>query len=251
MLALVGHWTAFALRAGLSAVAALPRAGWWLRPLHGTVVGALPLAAVTGLALGLVIWLHTRDVLARTSPFALDYLPTFLSAAVLLELAPIGAGLIVAARTGASLGAELAAMRVGEQLDALELLGVSVVRRLIGPRVLACVLAVPLLHVTIAVVALGSGFAAEGVAGGTTALKYQAAMLRELTLADVLPAGAKTFVFGLVVGVTGCFIGVRAGGGSEGVGTAATDAVVSCSLLVLATDVFLVAAIKAGQTLLL
>src|SRR5262249_56109744 len=83
-------------------------------------------------------------------PGAVESLPTVLAAAVLLDLAPVGAGLIVAARTGASLGAELASMKVGEQIDALQLLGVSPLRRLVGPRILACVLAVPVLHVLIA-----------------------------------------------------------------------------------------------------
>lgn len=209
------------------------------------VVGALPLALVTGIALGVVIWLHTRDVLARASPGAVELLPTFLAAAVLLELAPLAAGLIVAARTGASLGAELASMKVGEQIDALELLGVSPLRRLIGPRVLACILAVPVLHVLIASTALLSGYMAELATGGTTVLKYQTAVMRELYLADVLPAALKTLAFGLVVGLAGCYIGLTAGEGSEGVGRAATDAVVVCALLVLAADVFLVGLIKA------
>jgi phospholipid/cholesterol/gamma-HCH transport system permease protein len=243
----LGHLTAFAARATPTAVAAVVRPGWWVRPLYGMVVGALPLAAVTGVALGVVIWLHTRDVLARTGTGAVEYLPTFLAAAVLLELAPVGAGLIVAARTGASLGAELASMRVAEQIDAMELLGVSPLRRLVGPRVLACVLAVPVLHVLIAAVAMASGFAAEVAGGQTTLLKYQTAALRELYLIDVVPSGLKTLAFGLVVGVTGCFIGLTADGGSEGVGQAATDSVVMCSLFVLAADVFLVGLIKAAQ----
>jgi phospholipid/cholesterol/gamma-HCH transport system permease protein len=250
-----GRLTAFAARAVPAALAAVPRPGHWLRPLYAVVIGALPLAAVTGVALGVVIWLHTRDVLARTGSGAVEYLPTFLAAAVLLELAPVGAGLIVAARTGASLGAELASMRVSEQIDALELLGVSPVRRLAGPRVLACVLAVPLLHVLIAATAVGSGFVAESVTGQTTYLKYDTAAMRQLLLEDVVPAGLKTLAFGLVVGVTGCFIGMSAregseGAGSEGVGRAATDSVVACCLLVLAADVLLVGLIKAGQQLL-
>src|SRR4051812_21518791 len=186
-LAWIGHLAAFALRTLPVMLTAVVRPRWWVRPLYGMTVGALPLAAVTGIALGVVIWLHTRDVLARTGTGAVEYLPTFLSAAVLLELAPVGAGLILAARTGASLGAELASMRVAEQIDALELLGVSPRRRLIGPRVLACVLTVPVLHVLIATVALGSGFAAELVGGQTSYLKYQTAAIRELYLSDVVP----------------------------------------------------------------
>lgn len=245
-----GRLVAFALRAAPASLSAVPRPGLWLKPLYAVAIGGLPLAVVTGLALGVVIWMHTRDVLARTGTGAVEYLPTFLAAAVLLELAPVGAGLIVAARTGASLGAELAAMRVTEQIDALELLGVSPVRRLVGPRVLACVFAVPLLHVLIAATALGSGFVAELATGSTTYLKYDTAAVRELLLQDVIPAGFKTLVFGAVVGVTGCFIGLRASEGSEGVGRAATDSVVACVLLVLAVDVFLVGLIKAVQQFL-
>jgi phospholipid/cholesterol/gamma-HCH transport system permease protein len=249
-LAWLGNLTAFGLRVLPRAAAALVHPHWWIRPLYGMTVGGLPLAAVAGIALGVVIWLHTREVLARTGTGAVEYLPTFLSAAVLLELAPVGAGLIVAARTGASLGAELASMRVGEQLDALELLGVSPLARLIGPRVLACIVAVPVLHVTIAAVALASGFLAESMTGHTTLLKYDAAAMRELYLSDVVPAALKTLVFGLVVGVTGCFIGINADEGSEGVGRAATDSVVMCSLFVLAADVLLVGFIKAVAALL-
>ncbi len=244
-----GRLAAFALRAVPASIAALPNIGQWLKPLYAVVIGGLPLATVTGLALGVVIWLHTRDVLARTGTGAVEYLPTFLAAAVLLELAPVGAGLIVAARTGASLGAELASMKVSEQIDALELLGVSPLRRLVGPRVIACVIAVPLLHIMIAATALGSGFVAEMVTGSTTYLKYDTAAVRELLLQDVIPAGSKTLVFGFVVGMTGCFIGLNTREGSEGVGRAATDSVVACVLLVLAVDVLLVGLIKALQGL--
>jgi phospholipid/cholesterol/gamma-HCH transport system permease protein len=241
----LGSLTVFAARSIPAAARAAAHPRWWLRPFHGMVIGALPLAIVTGIALGVVIWMHTRGVLERASPGAVELLPTVLAVAVLLELAPVGAGLIVAARTGASLGAELAAMKVGEQLDALELLGVSPLRRLIGPRVLACVLAVPVLHILIAVTAIASGYLAEVATGHTTILQYQSAVLRELYLVDVIPAALKTLVFGLLVGLTGCYIGLTAREGSEGVGRAATDAVVVCTLLVLAADVLLVGLIKA------
>lgn len=243
LLARIGDWTDFTVRATLSALASLPRVGLWAKPFYHVLVGGLPLAAVLGLALGAVIWMHTRGVLERTAG-ATDLLPTVLAAAVLLELAPVGAGLIVASRTGASLGAELASMRLGEQVDALELLGVSPMSRLVAPRVLASILAVPMLHVLVALLAIGSGYVAESVAGHTTWLKYRAAVLQELHLHEVIPAGLKTLVFGALVGATGCYIGFNAKGGSEGVGKAATDSVVVCSLLVLATDVLLVGVIR-------
>jgi len=84
-----GHLIAFAARVAPRAVSAVVRPEWWLRPFYATVVGATPLAAVAGVALGVVIWVHTRDVLDRAAPGAVAFLPTFLAAAVLLELAPV------------------------------------------------------------------------------------------------------------------------------------------------------------------
>ena len=242
----IGEFTHFALFGLAAAVAGIPRPSRWLRPFYAVFIGGFPLAIVLGLALGAVIWLQTRAVLGQF-PGADDLLPTVLTAAVLLELAPVGAGLIVAARTGASLGAELSAMKLGEQVDALELLGHSPRRLLVGPRILACVLGVPLLHVLVSLLAIGSSFAAEAIAGGGNWLKYSGAVEAELghRLWEVLLAALKPVVFGGLIGAMGCWTGLRAEGGSEGVGRAATDSVVRCSLLVLAADVLLVAAIRA------
>jgi phospholipid/cholesterol/gamma-HCH transport system permease protein len=242
-LSAVGEFTHFAGRAFASAMVAIPKPGPWLQQLYGVLIGALPLGTVAGIALGAVVWMHTHAVLERTG--TQSYLPTVLAAAVLLELAPIGAGLIVAARTGASLGAELGAMKLGEQLDALEMLGLPPMRVLVGPRVLACIVALPLLHVYIAALALFSGYVAENVIGHTNWLQFQTASLKELYPADVIPAGLKTMVFGFLIGVSGCYYGMRAEGGTEGVGRAATSGVVASCLLVLAGDVLLVGLIRA------
>lgn len=243
LLAAVGEFTHFAFRAFGSAVTSIPKVNAWLKQLYAVLIGALPLAIVTGIVLGAVIWMHTHSVLARTG--TVDYLPSILAAAVLLELAPIGAGLIAAARTGSSLGAELGAMKIGEQIDALELLGVSPLKSLVGPRVLACMIAVPLLHIIIAALALLSGYFAENIVGHTNWLRYQTACLKELYPNEVIPAGLKTLVFGFLIGVAGCWRGLNASGGTEGVGKAATSAVVLASLLVLAADVLLVGVIQA------
>jgi phospholipid/cholesterol/gamma-HCH transport system permease protein len=239
----IGQFTLFAGRALVAAFASVVRPGAWLQQLYNVLIGALPLGTVTGIALGAVVWMHTHAALARTG--AQEFLPTVLAAAVLMELAPIGAGLIVAARTGASLGAELGAMKLGEQLDALELLGLPPMRVLVGPRVLACILALPLLHIYIATLALVSGFVAENVVGHSSWLKFQTASLKELYPEDVIPAALKTTVFGFLIGVAGCYHGMRAEGGTEGVGRAATAGVVTACLLVLAADVLLVGLIRA------
>lgn len=244
VLSQTGEWTRFAILGLISSFKCAFKPNWWGRPFYDALLGGLPLAIVAGLSVGVVIWVHTRGVLARTSPGAVDFLPTFLAAAVLLELAPIAAGLIAAARTGASLGAELSAMKINEQIDAMELIGSSPMKRLVGPRVLASVFATPLLHVIVVFLALGGGFVAESIAGSTTWLKYKGAVLSELRFVEVLLAGMKTAIFGALVGITGCFVGLKADGGSEGVGRATTRAVVASCLLVLVADVFLVGVIR-------
>ncbi len=240
----LGDFSAFAGQALIAAARSLPRPRFWLKPFYDCLVGSLPLATVAGLAIGFVIWMHTRGVLDRTGTGAAELLPTFLAAAVLLELAPVGAGLILAARSGARLGAELASMKVNEQLDALTMLGASPMRQLIGPRVLALTLAAPLVNVLISVLALGSGYLAELAYGPTSWLRYSNALLAGLSLSDVLPAVLKTLAFGTLTAIASCWMGCRASAGSDGVGDAATRSVVASVLLVLVADVVLVAVIR-------
>src|SRR6185436_6511850 len=145
----------------------------------------LPLALAGGFAVGAVIWMHGRNPLkAVGGPEAVSVLPQALSLVVVLELAPIVAGLIVAGRSGASLGAELGSMRQTEQIDALEMLGLSPLRELVGPRVLACMIALPLLTLFIAYLALGSRYLAEALGGTLSWRQYRNEMLRVLTLRD-------------------------------------------------------------------
>jgi len=238
----LGHQTYFSLRALKSLPQALlQRPGALLVQLHQIFLGALPLALAGGTAVGAVIWMHGRNPLkAVGGPEAVSVLPQALSLVVVLELAPIIAGLIVAGRSGASLAAELGSMRQTEQIDALEMLGLSPLKELVGPRVLACMIALPLLTVFIATAALLAGLAAELLAGSMSVLQYQIACLKPLQLRDVVPSLLKTVAFGFLIGVTGCYAGLRAEGGTEGVGRAATRGVVMSIFWVLVADVLLV-----------
>ena len=238
----LGQYVYFAARS----LVALPRA--LLRPrelagrLFDILIGALPLACVAGLALGLVLWLHLHHVLERFGAAAM--LPQALALAVVLEFAPTGSGLIAAGRSGASLGAELGSMRLTEQIDALEVLGQSPLHLLVAPRVLACILALPLLTAFIIYFALGGSYAAEALGGNLSWVQYRTESLRGLRLEDILPATLKTTVFGYLIGTTGCYFGMHATGGTEGVGQAATRSVVVSIFLVLASNVILVQIIQ-------
>jgi phospholipid/cholesterol/gamma-HCH transport system permease protein len=240
-----GRYAAFALRALAAALVAPSRPGESLRQFYATLTGALPLAVVGGVAVGVVLWMHLRGVLYHfVGPEAVRYLPAAIALAVTLEFAPIGAGLIVAGRSGASLGAELGSMRLTEQIDALEVLGHSSVRELVGPRVLACILTLPLLTTFMDYLALAGSFAAEHLASGMPWLQYRQMALERLDFGNTLAATLKTLVFGYLIGVAGCYFGMNASGGTEGVGRAATRGVVAATLSVLIANVLLVRLIQ-------
>jgi phospholipid/cholesterol/gamma-HCH transport system permease protein len=241
----VGRLSHFTVR-GLAALPfALRRPGELWTQLWQVLLGSLPLAVTAGVAIGAVVWLHLRGALQTVGgPGAVQYLPQALALAVVLEFAPLAAGLIVAGRSGASLGAELGSMRLTEQIDALEVLGLSPLRELVAPRVLACMASLPLLTLYITFLALGAGYLAEVLGGSLSWAQYSNECLRVLTLHDVVPAMLKTVAFGFVTGVIGCYFGMTAHGGTEGVGRAATSSVVVSIFLVLVADVVLVKLIQ-------
>src|SRR5262245_21826428 len=109
-----GRFAHFAGRALPAAFSSLRRPAEVLRQLHQTLLGALPLGLVAGLALGVVVWIDLHGVVGKEYR---NKVPEYLALAVVLEFAPLGAGLVVAGRSGASLGAELGSMRLTEQID--------------------------------------------------------------------------------------------------------------------------------------
>lgn len=237
----LGRFSAFCCTTVIDCVIAVGSPRELGRQFARQLLGAAPLALVAGLALGVVVWMHFREVLVRFGgPSAVQLLPSYLALAVVIELGPIGAGLIVAGRAGAALGAELGAMTITEQVDALSVLGRPAGRQLVGPRVLACVLVLPLIAILINYLALLGSYFAEAMTSGATWLGYRQAAVQELRLGDVIPHTLKTLVFGFVTGCAGCYHGLRAQGGSESVGTAATRGVVTATLGVLLGDVVLV-----------
>jgi phospholipid/cholesterol/gamma-HCH transport system permease protein len=190
-----------------------------------------------------VIWMHIHGLLLK-APGYTQLLPEFLAAAIVLEIAPLTAGLIVAGRSGASLASELGSMRQTEQIDAMEAMGVSPVRYLVGPRLWACALATPLLTIMVGALAIATGYVAEVLAGSMTWREYWDACLLHLQLPDVLGAIGKTFAFGLLIAGTRCYAGLSAGDGAAATGRAATKGVVRSMLVVVAADVVMVKLIQ-------
>ncbi len=234
----VGTSASFALDCCLGMFRPPYESGEVLRHLDELGAKSLPVVGTTGLVVGLILAIQSRPVLARFG--AESYVPAMVSISVVRELGPILTALMVAGRVGSGNSAELGSMRVTEQIDAMEVSGVDSFRFLVVTRVLACTLLLPLLAGIVNVLAiLGAYLSAATDMGMSWSLYFHRAVY-SLWLRDVVPAIFKTFVFGFIIGVVGCYEGYTASGGTEGVGRASTKAVVSASLLLLFTDMVLV-----------
>ncbi len=239
----IGRFAGFALAAIPAMLFALRRPGELARQLYQVLLGAIPLGVIAGMALGFVVWIHLRAVVDAA---VREKIPEYVALAIVLEFAPLGAGLIVAGRSGASLGAELGSMKLTEQIDALQVLGLSPMTHLVGPRVLASMIALPLLTVITAYVAISSSWLAECLGGMLSFVQYQSAVWRGLDhmVLKVVLSTLKTIAFGYLIAVAGCWFGMNAKEGADGVGQAATRGVVASIVLVLIANVFLVKLIE-------
>jgi phospholipid/cholesterol/gamma-HCH transport system permease protein len=237
-LATVGDASLFALRALRQSLLPPYEPRETLRQLFEMGARSLPLIAVSGLAIGVVLSMHTRASLERFGAEAL--IPAGLAIALIRETGPLTAGLLLSGRIGAGIGAELGAMKVTEQIDALEAVAVDSFRYLVVTRVVACVMALPLLTTVMNATGLLGGFAAEAVATGMPIDTYFRQAMGAVQFSDLIPATLKTAVFGFIIGVVSSYLGVNTTRGTEGVGQASTSSVVFSSILLIIANVLLV-----------
>jgi phospholipid/cholesterol/gamma-HCH transport system permease protein len=238
LLAAAGDWALFALRALGEAVR--PPVEWQetLRHLFELGCRSLPLIAASGFAVGVVLSMHTRASLARFGAEAL--IPAGLGIALVRETGPLTAGLLLSGRIGAGIGAELGAMKVTEQIDALEALAVDSFRYLVVTRVLACIIAFPILTSVMNLMGMLGGFAAETAITGVPIRTYFNQAFSLIQFSDLIPATLKTCVFGFIVATVASYLGVHTSRGTEGVGQASTRSVVYSSILLILANVVLV-----------
>lgn len=238
-----GRFLAFAALTLLAVPAALlRRGGEVVRLFEEVAVKSLPIVVGAGLSVGLVTWFQAHRMLAVHGAEAA--LPSFLAAAVVVELGPLLAGVLAAGRVGAGLAAELGVMALNEEIDARVVLGADPIAGLVAPRVIACVLAAPLLTVLVDSAALAGALAAEAMGGKLSPEMFWRQSLVFLRLQDVVPAMIKTTVFGLMVGLMGCWVGLESERSAESVGRAATRGVVWSTLAVFAANVAMVPVIS-------
>jgi phospholipid/cholesterol/gamma-HCH transport system permease protein len=199
---------------------------------------SLPLVALAGAATGIVLSMEARFSLTRFG--AKSLLPAAIVFSILHETGPIITGLVVSGRVGAGIGAELASMKVTEQIDAIEASAVNPYRLLAATRILACILMLPLLTLAADFSGLIMGWVAQALVEPLSLHQFINSGFKGASFHDLLPPTFKTMVFGLIIGLIACFQGMRTKGGAAGVGRAATSSVVLSSLFVILADVVLV-----------
>jgi phospholipid/cholesterol/gamma-HCH transport system permease protein len=237
-LSLLGNIAIFGLRAIASAFA--PPYEWQYLLMQIRDIGwqSVPLISAAGFALGVVMTLHTRSLLASFGADA--WAPTLQSTTFFNELSPLVTSLLVAGRAGSGIGAELANMRVTEQIDAIEVMSLDSFKLLVVTRIVACTLVLPLLTVFMNLTSMLGGFLSEYLLNRMSFHLYLVNAFSSVGWANFIPPTFKTCVFGFIIGTVSCFYGYNITGGSDGVRRAATNSVVTSSLLIIMSDVVLV-----------
>lgn len=235
---LVGAVTIFGGRAIVESVRPPYEPGEVLRHLFQFGYRSAPLILAAGFSIGVVLSMHTRASLERFGAEAM--IPAGLAIALIRETGPLTAGLLVSGRVGAGIGAEIGAMKVTEQIDALEATAVDAFKYLAVPRVIALMIAMPLLTIMMDFSGIFGGYVAEAAVSGMSWHIYFESAFSYITYSDIIPATLKTVVFGFLIAVVSGYLGFTTSRGTEGVGEASTRSVVMSSMLIIMSDVVLV-----------
>ena len=201
---------------------------------------SVPLVGLTAFIMGLVFTLQSRPTLAKFG--AESWLPAMVSIAMIREIVPVITALICAGKVGSGIGAELASMRVTEQIDAMEVAGNQPFKYIVVTRVSAAILMIPLLVLFADAVGLFGSFIGINISSYTSFTLFFSHVFEKLDFIDVFPAIVKTFFFGFAIGIISCYKGYNTNSGTEGVGRAANEAVVLASLVIFILDMIAVQA---------
>ena len=207
-----------------------------VRQFEAITVRSSTIVLITALFTGMVLALQTAISLARFG--AKPYTGSFVGLAFVLELGPVLTALVVSGRVGAGITAEIGAMQVSEQVDAIRALGADPIQKLVVPRMIAATLGLPMLTMLANVLGILGGLMIASQLGIGANFYYQS-VINVVTLADLLSGLIKTVAFGWTLSMVACYQGLATTGGTVGVGRATTRTVVVSSIAVLVSDFFL------------
>jgi phospholipid/cholesterol/gamma-HCH transport system permease protein len=199
-------------------------------------VGSLPIVVLTGFFTGAVLALQSANSLAKFG--AMSFTGQLVSLSMVRELGPVLTGLMVAGRNASGMASELGSMKVTEQIDAMRALGTDPSKKLITPRVISSVIMLFFLTIISNLVGLAGGSFVSTVLLRLDASQYWTNAWQSLVFQDVFMGLSKPVLFGFIIATVGCYYGMSAKGGTQGVGRATTQAVVAASVLILIVDFF-------------
>jgi phospholipid/cholesterol/gamma-HCH transport system permease protein len=200
-------------------------------------IGSIPLVLVTSLFVGAVTSIQAAYQFQGYVP--LRFLGTVVGKSVILELGPVLTALVVGGRVSASIAAELGTMKVTEQIDAMEMIAIDPVEFLVLPRIIAATIMLPVLTIFSDLLAIVGGMVVARISMGVSYNLFTSGLKLLFKSEDLIGGLMKTFVFGFLIALMGCYNGFVTRGGAEGVGIATMRAVVSSCLLILISNYLL------------
>jgi phospholipid/cholesterol/gamma-HCH transport system permease protein len=200
-------------------------------------VGSLPIVLLTGFFIGAVMVLQTAVQFERFGQTALT--ADVVSLALVRELGPSITGLLVTGRNSSGIASELGSMIVTEQVDAMRAMGTDPIRKLVTPRVVASVLMLPLLTAMADFMGLIGGYIVASFTLRLDPVSFWTRAINILEFSDLMQGLTKPLVYGFILATVGCYQGLTVKGGTQGVGRATTQAVVTASVFILISNFFL------------
>jgi len=200
-------------------------------------IGSLTIVILTGFFTGAVLAIQSESALRRYG--AVSMTGQLVSLTLIRELGPVLSALMLAGRIGSGIASELGSMVVSEQISAMRALGTDPTRRLVTPRVVAMVTMLPMLTIVCDAVGMIGGWLIASYKLLISSNQFWSDAINAIQFSDVVGTLFKPLVFGFIIAMTGCYVGLRTHGGTEGVGRSTTQAVVSSSILIIASDFFL------------
>ncbi len=234
LVAEIGALTVFALRGAFAWVSGPFYTREFLLAALRVGFNSLPVVGLTAIFTGAALALNIYDGSLRFN--AETFLPQILSVSIVRELGPGFAALMVAGRSSSGMAAELGAMRVSDQIDAMSTLAVDPYKYLVSPRILATTLMLPFLVLVADIIGIVGGGLVAVYALGFEGATYVRNIDQFLTPSDVTSGLIKAGVFGFLISVMGCYYGFKSRGGAQGVGAATRSAVVASAVAILASN---------------
>ena len=226
-------------------LARAPRDGPW-RDFSGHLyrIGAtaLPITALVGFLIGVVLAYLTAQQLRQFGADA--FIVNILGIALIRELGPMLAAILVAGRSGSAITAQIGVMRVTDELDAMRVMGISHSFRLVLPRAMALALAMPLISVWTTFCALAGGMLAADISLGITPTFFLRALPEAVQLGNLTLAVSKSVVFGLLIALIGCHYGLRVQPNTQSLGAGTTASVVTSITVVIVVDAMFAVAFR-------